>query len=96
MSAENLEHYVPTKLDDPSKFLIFDQSVAMLALMLFLVGYWVNHPLIGMLIGVLIAYWFNKIKAGYHVGFVHHLVYWISGTPKLKALPESGDRYFFG
>ena len=92
----DLQHYIPTKLDDPGKFLIFDQSVALLALMLFLAGYWVGHPIIGLVIGVALAYWFNKIKSGYHVGYVHHLFYWITGTPQLKDLPNSSDRYFFG
>lgn len=72
--SDNLQHYVPTKLDDPGKFLIFDQSVAILALMLFIAGYWVNHPFIGLVLGIAIAYWFNKVKAGYHIGFVHHLL----------------------
>ncbi|WP_045505281.1 type IV conjugative transfer system protein TraL, partial [Acinetobacter beijerinckii] len=48
---DDLQHYVPTKLDDPGKFLIFDQSVAILALMLFIAGYWVNHPFIGLVVG---------------------------------------------
>ncbi|HCW4784370.1 TPA: type IV conjugative transfer system protein TraL, partial [Acinetobacter baumannii] len=51
---------------------------------------------IGLVVGVGIAYWFNKVKAGYHIGFVSHLFYWVSGTPKLSELPESGDRFFFG
>ena len=58
--SDNLQHYVPTKLDDPGKFLIFDQSVAILALMLFIAGYWVNHPFICLVLGIAIAYWFNK------------------------------------
>jgi len=94
--SENLEHYVPTKLDDPGKFLIFDQSVAMVALMMFMIGYWVNHPFFGLGIGVGLAYWFNKIKAGYHIGFIQHLLYWILGIPKLKELPGSENRTFFG
>lgn len=94
--SDNLQHYVPTKLDDPGKFLIFDQSVAILALMLFIAGYWVEHPFIGLVIGIGMAYWFNKVKAGYHIGFVHHLFYWIAGTPNMKDLPGSSDRNFFG
>lgn len=91
-----LTNYVPTKLDDPAKFLIFDQSVALLAMVLFLAGYWVNQPFLGMVVGILMAYWYNKLKAGYHIGYVSHLTFWVAGTPKLKEIPNSSSRYFFG
>lgn len=92
----DLNYYVPTKLDDAGKFLIFDQSVAFFALVLFLIGYWINHPFIGLVVGVCVAYYFNKIKAGYHQGYVIHILYWISDSPKMKGLPSSSHRYFFG
>ncbi|MDW5334653.1 type IV conjugative transfer system protein TraL [Acinetobacter baumannii] len=46
--------------------------------------------------GFAIAYYFNKAKAGLHPDYMLHLTYWVANSPKLKELPESNNRHFFG
>ncbi|WP_228272431.1 type IV conjugative transfer system protein TraL [Acinetobacter baumannii] len=52
--------------------------------------------LLGILCGFAIAYYFNKAKAGLHPDYMLHLTYWVANSPKLKELPESNNRHFFG
>ena len=94
--AEDLNHYVPNHLDYKGKFLMFDEDMSMVALILLMIGMWVNHPLIGLGVGIFLAYQYNKMKAGAHPGYTIHLFYWVTGSPPMKDLPASHDRIFYG
>lgn len=94
--SDNLSHYVPKRLDDKGKFLFVDQDVALVAAGITMLGIWLGHPFLALVVGCFFAYKYNKLKAGGHPGLTVHLLYWFTGAPKLKDLPQSDLREFNG
>lgn len=94
--SDDLNHYVPSRLDDPEKFLFFRKDVAMIGLAGVVVGTMANHTLLGVVAGVAVASFWQKFSSGQHPGMSAHLMYWVLGTPKMKALPRSDLRELNG
>jgi conjugal transfer pilus assembly protein TraL len=92
----DLSHYIPRRLDDASKFLFWELDVAGIGLLGMFLGVATEYPIIGIILGVTLAYFYNKLKAGKHPGMAEHLLYWFTGIPEPKELPESHIRELNG
>jgi conjugal transfer pilus assembly protein TraL len=87
MSAE-LSHYLPLRLDEPSKFLFWSRDVAMIGLSGMLMGIAFDMPVIGISLGIAAAFGFSRLKSGHHPGMAAHMLYWL-GFMSPKGLPDS-------
>ncbi len=96
MSQSDLSHYIPRRLDDPAKFLFWELDVAVIGVGGMLVGVAVEFPIMGIIFGITLAYFYNKLKAGKHPGMANHLLYWFTGFPQPKELPGSHIREMNG
>ncbi|RXV64171.1 type IV conjugative transfer system protein TraL [Burkholderia stabilis] len=94
--SDDLSHYVPSRLDDPEKFLFFRKDVAAIGLAGTIVGVATNHTLLGLVVGVAIAAAWQKFSSGQHPGMSAHVVYWVLGLPAPKKLPPSDLRELIG
>ncbi|WP_244116028.1 type IV conjugative transfer system protein TraL, partial [Burkholderia gladioli] len=50
--SDDLSHYIPSRLDDPEKFLFFRKDVAAIGLGGTIVGVVLGYTLLGLLVGV--------------------------------------------
>ena len=97
MSGQNdYSHYVPTEIDTKPKFLMFDQDLMVGAFLIFIAGFAFGFPIVGLICAIMLLLSFNKVKAGLHENYMLHLFYWVGNSPKLKEVPESYNRQFFG
>lgn len=97
MSDKNdLSHYIPKRLDDTGKFLFWDKDVAFIALAGVLLGLAIDFPIMGLLFGIVAAFYYGKLKGGKHPGMAIHILYWLTGFPELQELPNSHFREFNG
>ena len=96
MSKQDLSHYIPRQLDDGGKFLFWDIDVAFVALTGMLLGVATEYRLLGVLLGIAMAYGYRRLKAGQHPGIAVHLLYWFTGLPTPDELPASHLREFNG
>ncbi len=94
--SDDLNHYVPSRLDDPEKFLFFRKDVAMIGLAGTVVGVVAGYPLIGVVAGVVLAAAWQKFSSGQHPGMSAHVMYWVLGQPAPKKLPPSDLRELNG
>ncbi|ACR32813.1 type IV conjugative transfer system protein TraL [Burkholderia glumae] len=94
--SEDLNHYVPSRLDDPEKFLFFRKDVASIGMGGVVGGIMLNHVLAGVTLGVALAYGWQKFSSGKHPGMSTHVAYWVIGRPTLKVLPASAIRELNG
>lgn len=92
----DLSHYVPRRLDDAGKFLFWDRDVALIGLAGVLIGIATDMPVIGLALGLLLAFLYGKLKTGKHPGMATHLLYWFTGLPEPKELPASHIRELNG
>jgi len=95
MSQSDLSYYIPRRLDDLGKFLFWQLDVAAIVLIGLIVGVPSAFPILGLCSGVLLAFFYRKLKAGNHPGMMH-LLYWLGGLITLKALPPSHLRELNG
>lgn len=96
MSSQDLSHTIPQHLDDAAKFLFWELDVACIALIGVLLGIACELPLIGLGLGIGMAFLYGKFKAGQHPGMAMHLLYWFTGYQEPKELPKSHLREFNG
>ncbi|ALK35185.1 type IV conjugative transfer system protein TraL [Burkholderia plantarii] len=94
--SEDLNHYIPSRLDDPEKFLFFRKDVAFIGMVGIVGGIMLGHVLLGVTVGVALAYGWQKFSSGRHPGMSAHIGYWVFGQPTLKALPPSAIRELNG
>ncbi|RQU99048.1 type IV conjugative transfer system protein TraL, partial [Burkholderia cenocepacia] len=62
--SDDLSHYVPSRLDDPEKFLFFRKDVAAIGLTGTIGGVLLNHTLLGLVAGVAVAALWQKFSSG--------------------------------
>jgi len=93
---EDLSHYIPRRLDAPAKFLFWDIDVAGVAVSGMMLGVATDFRVLGLLCGITLAFFYNKMKAGRHPGMAAHLMYWFTGMPVPGSLPPSHLREFNG
>ena len=89
MSQPDLSHSIPRRLDSAGKFLFWDLDVAAIGVVGVLMGLGAGHPLLGLIVGVALAFSYGKLKKGKHPGLATHLMYWWTGMPLPKELPAS-------
>ena len=66
MSQPDLSHFIPRRLDSAGKFLFWDLDVAAIGVVGVLMGLGAGHPLLGLLVGVALAFGYGKLKKGKH------------------------------
>ncbi|WP_186289361.1 type IV conjugative transfer system protein TraL [Burkholderia gladioli] len=93
---DDLSHYIPSRLDDPEKFLFFRKDVAAIGLAGTIGGVVLGYPLFGVIAGVALAAAWQKFSSGQHPGMSTHVVYWVMGVVKVKKLPPSDIRELNG
>lgn len=96
MSQSDLSHYIPRRLDSAGKFLFWDLDVAAMAIIGMMLGLGSGYPILGLVIGGILAFAYSKVKTGQHPGVATHLLYWCTGLPRPKDLPGSYLREFNG
>lgn len=96
MSQPDLSHFIPRRLDSAGKFLFWDLDVAAIGVMGVMAGLGAGYPLLGLILGVGMAFGYGKMKKGKHPGLASHLMYWWTGMPQPKELPASYLREFNG
>jgi len=94
--SDDLSHYVPSRLDDPEKFLFFRKDVAAIGLTGTIAGVVASHTLLGLVAGVALAAAWQKFSSGQHPGMSAHVMYWVLGLPAPKKLPPSDLRELNG
>ena len=96
MTHQDLSHYIPRRLDDRGKFLFWDVDVTFVALIGILLGVATEYRISGVILGVVMAHSYKKLKSGKHPGIAAHLMYWFAGMPVPDELPASHFREFNG
>lgn len=94
--SDPLAHYIPRRLDDPPRFLLWRWDVALVGVFIFLIGIWFGWTITGLVVALAAATALNKVVEGTHPGISTHLAFWHFGTPKLKTAPPSSVREFIG
>ncbi|ODU89857.1 MAG: type IV conjugative transfer system protein TraL [Thiobacillus sp. 65-69] len=88
---------IPTRLDDPPKFMWWDFDVAMLFMSFFVFGLVTGWILSFSIVGILFAWLYRKSKAGQHRAYGMHLIYWhLPVNLGMKATPPSSIREYIG
>lgn len=93
---DQIDHFVPQRLDDPEKFGLVDMEVAFAFIVPVLVMTYFDRVWWGLGAGILLGWGVQKLKAGAHPGWIYHLVYWYVGALRLKSLPPSHLRELIG
>lgn len=96
MSQPDLSHYIPRTLDSAGKFLFWDLDVAGIGMFGMMIGMGTGFPVLGLLLGVVLAFAYSKLKTGKHPGMAAHLLYWFTGMPVPRAMPASHIREMNG
>lgn len=96
MSAPDLSHYIPRRLDAAGKFLFWDLDVAAIGVLGMMVGLGTGFPMLGLIVGIVLAFAYSKLKSGKHPGMAAHLLYWWTGMPSPRDLPGSHLRELNG
>jgi len=94
--APDLSHYIPTRIDGGGKFLFWDFDVAGIFILGAMTGIGCDYPILGLLLGLMLAFGYAKLKSGKHPGLAVHLLYWWTGFPVPTDLPASYLREFNG
>ncbi len=88
---------IPTRLDDPPKFMWWDFDVAMLFMSFFVFGVISGWILSFSLAGLFAAWIYRKSKAGQHRAYGMHLLYWnLPVNLGMRATPPSSIREYIG
>jgi conjugal transfer pilus assembly protein TraL len=96
MSQQDLSHYIPRRLDSAGKFLFWDLDVAAIGIIGMLLGLGAGYTVLGLVVGLMMAFAYSKLKTGRHPGMAAHLLYWWTGFPQPKELPGSHLRELNG
>lgn len=91
--------YIPKSLDAQERFLWWEMDQAIAALLLIGVGVSSGQMLLGIAMGVLVAWQYGRLKSGKHPKFAVHAIYWWlpSGMLlKTRATPPADIRSFLG
>lgn len=88
--------YIPSRLDEPFRFLWLDWDVTAILTFFFVFGLLSEQMLIATPLGIWIAYLYSRAKAGRHRGILKHMLYWFIGIPRFRRSPPSHFREFIG
>lgn len=96
---DDLQYYIPRRLDDVLKLLWWEFDVAAFTLVGLMAGIWVGglwtFVLLGL--GVLASWGFGYMKSGKHPGFTIHVYYWFLPSERtFKRTPPSHLRELIG
>ncbi len=88
---------IPTRLDDPPKFLWWDFDVAILFMTFIVFGFVTGWIFTFITIGAVITYFYRRAKFGKHKAYGMHLLYWyLPINFGMKLTPPSSIREFIG
>lgn len=97
MDQDSFKLLIPSRLDDPPRFLFWDFDVAILAMGCIALGIMTNQLFIFSAAGAVVAMAYQKLKAGRSRAFGLHILYWyLPFTFGLKRTPPSAIREFIG
>ena len=68
--------YIARHLDDPPRLFWWDLDVALLMLATTLLGMVVGYFMSGVMLGLLAAWAYGRLKSGKHPAYALHLMYW--------------------
>ncbi len=94
-----MDYAIPRKHDEPAKLLWWDFDQALIFMIAIVFGLLSDLLLLGVVLGVWLARWYGKNKAGKHRMYVIHLMYWYlpsEWTVPFPSLPPSCTREFIG
>ena len=78
----DLEQYlIPRRLDDPPQFFFWDADEASLVIFFTLMGALLGQILVGVVVGLLLARGFARVKAEGGRGVVTRFLYWYTPSP---------------
>ena len=80
---ENTE-YIPRRLNDIPKFILWDADVAMIAIVMIGLGIIAGMLLFCTVLGVAAAYGFSRLKSTKHQAHALHFLFWHSPDMLLK------------
>lgn len=97
MNEVDRKYIIPARLDDAPKFLWWDFDVAMLFMGSVVLGILTYQTLTFSGLGLVLAFSYQKVKAGRSRAFGLHALYWhLPITFGLRATPPSALREFIG
>jgi conjugal transfer pilus assembly protein TraL len=97
MSDEYRRYLIPSRLDDPPKFLFWDFDVTILAMGSFVLGIILDSFLTFSAAGLVLAGAYQKLKGGKARGFGLHILYWyLPTTLGMELTPPSSVREYIG
>jgi conjugal transfer pilus assembly protein TraL len=88
---------VPRKLDEPPRFFFWEFDVALVFLVMLGFGILTGQIVLSLILGVVGAVSFSKMKSGQHPGYLIHMLYWhLPLRIGFKRTPPSYEREFVG
>jgi conjugal transfer pilus assembly protein TraL len=97
VNQDDFKLLIPSRLDDPPKFLWWDFDVAILAMGCMALGIMTSQVFIFSAAGGVVAMAYQKLKAGRSRAFGLHILYWfLPFSFGLKRTPPSSVREFIG
>jgi conjugal transfer pilus assembly protein TraL len=97
MSDIDRKYLIPHRLDDPPKFLWWDFDVAVLFMGCAVIGIVSNQTLTFGGIGIVVAFAYQKLKAGCSRAYGLHFLYWhLPITFGFRVTPPSAVREYIG
>lgn len=93
---DQARYRIPTRLDDPPKFLFWDFDIAAVFFIVLCLGIAVGFLSVGVLCGGAASYLWSKARAGRHPGYAVHVAYWNTSFRLFRRSPPSARRVFYG
>jgi conjugal transfer pilus assembly protein TraL len=88
---------IPLRLDGVPRFLWWDFDVAIVFMGVTLLGIVTRHMLTFAAVGLALAWFYQRAKAGHHRAVLMHWMYWHLGTAfGMRRTPPSCIREFIG
>lgn len=87
---------VPRELDAGAKIFIWDFDVSALFVTGFAIGVMVGSLLVGVVLGIVFAKAWSKLRQGRAKGYGIHTLYWYLPGKPFRRSPESFRREFMG
>ncbi len=91
-------YWMPTRIDDPPMFLLWDIDLVIVFVLSLSMGIATGFFTLSIVLGFLLAWAFSRSKGGKHPHFLKHLAWWYLPIDLivLRRSPPSGVRAFLG
>ncbi len=94
--SEDRTTLVPTRLDAPPRFLLWDFDTVAAGFAGIGIGIIANTMILGCLFSVIFVWAWSRMKAGRHPAYGFHFLYWHLPMNPFKRTPASARRNFIG